>query len=177
MGVLYDILRFIRLMLSGDGRAWRAIGYTVTFIADLVLWLSFGAVSILLIYKVIGGAFRGMVYVGMLSGAALYYFSISKLTLRITRFAVKMIKKALLAALRVIAFPFIMIFRGVFLLYRLTIGKIIGKIICRVREVKNARRVEDAPPALDVECGKEELVYVFGKAAYRRDGRIDFGRK
>lgn len=177
VGVLYDILRTVRIFLSGDGKAWRVIGYAVTFIADFIVWSSFGVISILLIYKLIGGAFRGMVYVGMLVGAALYYYSISKLTLRITRFAVKILKKALCAVGRVIIFPFVMVFHGVFSLYRLTIGKIIGKIIRRVREVKKSRRVEDVPASTDVECGKEELVYVFGKAAYRRDGRIDFGRK
>ena len=74
----------------------------------------------------------------------------------------------------IIIYPFTMIFRGVFSLYRLTIGNFIGKIICRVKESNKPTRLEKAPNDCK-ECGKEDLVYVNEKIGYEKDGRISFG--
>ena len=179
MGVYYDVLRIVKLLFSLEtaaGRVAKVFRATVTFFADLIFWLTFGIVSIMLIYRIGGGVFRGLVYLGMLMGAAIYHFTVGKLTLKIISFTVAFLKKVIRAVIKVIIFPFIMIFRGVFSLYRLTIGKIIGRIINRVKKARLARMLKNAPLATEQEeCGKEDNGCVEGKEAYRRDNRISFG--
>jgi hypothetical protein len=179
MGMYYDVLRIVKLLFSSEsaaGRAAKMFRATVTFFTDLIFWLTFGIVSIMLIYRISGGVFRGLVYLGMLMGAAIYHLTVGKLTLKIISFAVSFFKKVIRAIIKVIIFPFVMIFRGVFSLYRLTIGKIIGKIINRVKEARLARKLKKAPLVTEQEeCGKEDDGRVKGKEAYRRDNRISFG--
>ena len=174
IGVFYDFLRALRLFFSGDSKVWRVTAVLVTFITDVILWVFFGIVSIMLMYRITGGVFRGMTYVGMLGGAAIYYFTISRLTVKITKPIIRTAKKLLRKVLNIIIYPFGMIFRGVISLYRLTIGKIIGKIIRRVKESRNLPRLEKAPNDCK-ECGKEDLVYVNEKIGYEKAGRISFG--
>ena len=56
------------------------------------------------------------------------------------------------------------------------LGKIIGKIINRVKKARLARKLKKAPLApMQEKCGKEDVGCVKEKETYRRDNRISFG--
>ena len=82
-----------------------------------------------LIYRMGGGIFRAFTYGSMAIGFILYYFTVGKLTLRLTDIIIGFLKKILKKIAFLLLLPVKKIFLLIFCLYRLTIGKIIGKII------------------------------------------------
>lgn len=157
----------------------KAVTFTVTFFCDLFFWLVVGIVSIILIYDISEGVFRGMVYLGMAFGFLLYYFTIGKLVLFLMLKITDLIKMLLYKLIKILLFPLRALMRGIIFIYRLTIGKFIGKIKVRVklwlktrREAKKACRESQADAESD--GGKEDFVYVSENCGYRRDGRIRF---
>ena len=184
LGVFYDLIRTIKMFfgvrytrpIEKRSVVLRAVAYTVTFLTDILFWVVFGVASILLMYGVGGGVFRGLTYLGLVGGMLLYYFSIGRLMLRVSEAAVDLIKKALRRVARILSVPLVRIVRGANLLFHLTIGHFIGKI-------KEGRARKKARAQIDLveeefldNGGKEEFVYVDGRNGYKRDGRISFGR-
>ena len=94
----------------------------------------------MLIYHVNYGMFRGMVYLGMIFGFLLYYLTVGKLVQKISeklmRGVIFLIKKLIF----ILLMPFYMIFKGLFFIYRLTIGKIIAKIIMALKKRSEKRK-------------------------------------
>lgn len=182
LGIFYDIIRAFKMFFGvsyarptkARSVAVRVVAYAITFITDILFWLVVGVTSILLMYGVGGGIFRGLTYVGLVGGILLYYFSIGKLMIRISETVVDFIKKLIRRAVRVLAIPFARIGRGAIFLFHLTIGNFIGKIKDR-RARKKARSENDRAEQVSDNGGKEEFVYVDGKNGYKRDGRISFG--
>lgn len=185
MGVLYDVIRFIKL-LCGIGGGSKGSGgkitltgiasWLVVFAFDVLFWLIFAASSLILTYNVSGGVFRAMVYFGMLSGGAIYYLTLGKLTLKLGVRAARLIRRIALGALRAVLVPFRAIFSLVAKIYHLTIGKIIGKIVYEKRERQRARAsANENAVALPQNMQKENDEDVT-KYRYEREGRICFGR-
>lgn len=183
LGVFYDFIRAVKMFFGvryahpivKSSAVVNVFSYAVTFLTDIAFWSVVGVASILLMYAVGGGVFRGLTYVGLAVGALLYYFSIGRLVLRVSERLVGLIKKALRRVALVLAKPFVLLWRGLIYLYHLTFGRIIGKIKDKnTRRKKCAEIVPDEELALDG-YGKEEFVYVDGKNGYKRDGRISFG--
>ena len=184
LGVLYDIVRILK-MLCGvrysrtnvkGGAAVKVVAYIVTFLTDVIFWITVGVVSILLMYGIGGGIFRGVTYVGLAFGMLIYHFSIGRLMLKVSEWTVAWLQRITRRALCVLIKPITLATRGIILLFHLTIGRIIGKI-----KEKNARRRDRVKIEIGEETasdtdGKEEFVYVDGKNGYKRDGRISFGR-
>lgn len=176
LGVVYEGIRFLKLLCTPQGKHLRlarsVILHILTFLTDLAFILLYALVAILLTYRISGGVFRGMVYIGMTSGFALYYFTIGKLTLKISRGLAKLIKKTVKMLLKLVYTPIRAIFLLIVKLYTLTIGKIIGKIICSIKQKREKRKATsssaETPPAL-VESREEK--------GYRKEGRISFGGK
>ena len=184
LGVFYDLIRAFKMFFGvrytrpteKGSVALRVVAYAVTFLTDILFCVVFGVASILLMYGVGGGVFRGLTYLGLVGGMLLYYFSIGRLMLRVSEAVVDFIKKAFLRAARMLSVPFVRIGRGAIFLFHLTIGNFIGKIK-EGRARKKARAQIDLveEEVLD-NGGKEEFVYVDGRNGYKRDGRISFGR-
>ena len=185
LGVFYDIIRAFK-MLCGisyfeNGRTkavfWRVIGHIITFFFDIFFFFVAGVVSLLLIYRMGGGIFRGFTYGGIILGFCLYHFTLGNLTLRLSHIIVNAVKIIVKKVIFLILFPLKKIFSLIFFLYRLTIGKIIGKIIrdikCRAVRKEVAPEEEKSPP--ESEGREEEYVYVGSKKCYRKSGRISFG--
>ena len=186
LGVLYDLIRAFK-MLCGisyfeskrqKGILKRVFEAVVTFFCDVAFFVAAGVVALLLIYRMGGGLFRAFTFGGMISGFALYYLSLGRLTIRLTDVFVRTLKKALGVVGRILFFPVKKIFLALFCLYRLTIGKIIGKIIRELvrRNSRGATDAQDEKLPLENGGGEEEYVYVGSKGRYRKSGRIDFGR-
>jgi len=183
LGVLYDFIRAFKMFFGvryarpivKRSVAVRVLAYIVTFLTDILFWIVVGVTSILLMYGVGGGVFRGLTYFGLAVGGLLYYFSIGRLVLKVSEAAVIFVKRAVRRSARILAKPLVWVGRGLIFLFHLTIGKFIGKIKDRRAQRKKCAEIEpDEATALDG-GGKEEFVYVDGKNGYKRDGRISFG--
>lgn len=144
LGVLYSIIKITRVAVKeifGDrGKAFRIFEFIFIFTGDVFFGICAGIVSILLIYHVNYGMFRGMVYLGMIFGFLLYYLTVGKLVQKISeklmRGVIFLIKKLIF----ILLMPFYMIFKGLFFIYRLTIGKIIAKIIMALKKRSEKRK-------------------------------------
>ena len=184
-GGVNDIFRAIRLLCACGENGERKISvravcaFSITFFLDLVFWVSVGVASIVLMYSVGGGIFRGVTYLSMGAGFVLYYISISRLTLVLTHRAIPVMRRMIKKLFGLLCFPIGAAWKGIISLYRLTIGKIIGKI----KEEKRLRREngnktenqEEGQTDPDLqEGGKEAFVYVSENCRYRREGRIRF---
>ena len=103
-GVFYDVIRFFKLILGvrygaqdaylPESKAKRVAVYIISFITDTLFWLLIGVASVLLFYNVSGGVFRGSVYPCLLFGLALYYFSLGRLTLALSRRLIALVHRA-----------------------------------------------------------------------------------
>ncbi len=185
-GGIYDIIRAFKLLCGvryGENEEdahirQRVLVYTVTLITDLIFWICAGCAAILLMYSG-GGVFRGMTFIGMTGGFLLYYFTLGRLVLKLSRKVTNVLKKLIRRVAICALKPIKKLFDGIISLYHLTIGKIIDKIIedskKKKEEKQSADESEDMP--CDAECGKEGFVYVDGKTGYRRDGRVSFGSR
>lgn len=176
LGVVYEGIRLLKLICTSREKKCRSVRlvilYTLTFLTDVAFALLFALTAILLTYKISGGIFRGMVYIGMISGLALYYFTVGRLTLKLSSRLASLIKKAVKILLKLIFTPIRAIFLLIFKLYTLTIGKIIGKIGCSIKEKrmrKQAELIREAEAPAQNESREEK--------GYRKEGRISFGGK
>jgi hypothetical protein len=185
LGLAYDFIRAFKMLcgisyFQNDRTKavfWRVIGHIITFFFDIFFFFVSGVVSLLLIYRMGGGIFRGFTYGGIILGFCLYHFTLGNLTLRLSHIIVNAVKIIVKKVIFLILFPLKKIFSLIFSLYRLTIGKIIGKIIreikCRAVRKEVAPEEEKSPP--ESEGREEEYVYVGSKKCYRKSGRISFG--
>ena len=187
LGVFYDGIRAFKMLCGiscGETETQkkhtlgRIIEYAVTFLCDIVFWVTVGVLSILLMYRMGGGFFRGITYVGLGAGFALYYFTVGTVVLKFSRFAVRLLKKVVKKAFSLLIFPVKKLFFALIALYRLTIGKFLGKIIEEIKISKqNKKKTEDTENLTEENDsgGEEEFVYVDGKIGYKKQGRISFG--
>lgn len=183
LGVIYELIRAVKLLFGVEdfsGERRKKVGFfaffshALTFMTDIAFWVGSGCVSILLTYSC-GGFFRGLIYVGLFGGFLTYYFTLGRLILGLNRKITGKIKKAVTVVAPRILKPVKFIFGRIILLYHLTIGRIIDKII-EGRKKRRSASIEVDTLAEDAERGKEGFVYVDGKAGYRRDGRVSFGQ-
>lgn len=188
LGVFYDLMRTVKMFFgvcygvetAPLRLAKRAVIFTVTFITDMVFWLSAGLLSIALLYGIGGGIFRGMTYLCLAIGFAVYYFTVGRLSLKLERATVSFVKMILKKTALLLLRPIKMALRGLIFLYHLTIGRIIGKIKerCRLSRIKKQKDKLEMPDNLGGNTEeKEDLVYVDGRTGYRKSGRVSFGGK
>jgi hypothetical protein len=182
-GVLYEGVRISKMLITSDRgeRLTRALLLVFLFLSDFVFCLLFATSAILLTYNISGGVFRGCVYICMALGLLLYRLTIGRLTEKIERLLTSLIKKLILGTVRLFLIPLRAIFSLLCRIYSLTIGRIIGKIICRVKEDREKKRIaregnSTAPPCLQSprEEVKEEDNNAECARGYKKEDRIRF---
>ena len=177
LGVLYEAVRILKMLLEikeskGKGRI---PSFIFLFITDLVFCLIFASSAILLTYNLSGGVFRGCVYFSMSAGLLIYRATLGRLTEKIERAITKLIKKLLRGILRLALIPIRAIFSLYRRLYTLTIGRIIGKIRCRIIAARQ-RREQASVCESEAEKIEDEEENAKGARGYRKEDRICFGR-
>ncbi len=190
LGTVYEVIRFVKMFFgvrygknkASDGHkgAGAAFIFVLTFISDFLFCILFALVAISLTYSMSGGVFRGMVYIGLFCGILLYYFTLGRLMLIINSKLTAYMRKMLIGAVKILLIPL----RGVFLLfrniYRLTMGKIIGKIKERAGEKRRKKekllKGQNTEGNLLPECIGEEEKNVDKENRYRKAERISFGK-
>ena len=180
-GAVWDIVRFIKMTCGvkygGDEKNTRlsrmkwVFLYILSFVFDVLFWVSLGIASILLFYNVSGGYFRASAYPCLLFGLALYYFSFGRVTLVLSARFIALLKKIFAFAIRLVGVPLRAARRAIIFVYHLTIGKLIGKIKGRIIENRERRRMLEAP---DEDGQREEAAKSEEGRLYRREGRIRF---
>ena len=188
LGIYYELFRAIKMLFGvkyGEisevsSFGGRAVVFAVTFITDLIFWVTAGLLSIAIIYSVGGGRFRGLTYIALALGFLVYYLTVGRLMLKVSAFLVKILKKAARGLIRLALAPIKLILRLIISLYHLTIGRIIGKIKVAVAASRQRRReaaVASIAETSEEAGGKEDLDFANGKHRYSKEGRIDFGRR
>ena len=187
MGAIYDVIRFVKMLVGVEYGAYKktskftlknAVTSVVTFCSDVIFWLLFALCAISLTYTISGGIFRGLVYIGMLSGLCVCYLTLGKLTLKISSKISKVVKKTVRALIKIILIPLRAIFCIFVRLYRLTIGKIIGKIKEREKKRRQDRKsVSDAQSVAALPAGDGEEDINARLSGYKKENRISFGYK
>ena len=181
LGVLYESVRIVKMLIHSDrgSRFSRKTLISFLFISDIAFCILFAASAILLTYNVSGGIFRGCVYTAMALGLLIYRSTIGRLTEKIERALTSLIKRLISGAVRLILIPLRAIFSLLCRIYSLTIGRIIGRIICRIKEAREKRARDEnssAPPMLQSprEEVKEEDNNAECARGYKKEDRIRF---
>lgn len=102
------------------------------FFEDILFFLIAGCVIALLLYYTNDGQFRGMAVFGVVSGFVLYYFTVGKLVISVSRALVFAIKAVLAYTILLVAFPSALLFKAL----KLVTQKIHG----RFRTVRYRKR-------------------------------------
>ena len=184
LGVFYDCIRFFKCFFTVgvdiERIRYRGVlgvaAYAFTFFTDVILMLLAALTSILLLYSV-DGVFRGMTYPAMAAGFLLYYHTVGRAVLKLSKMLVKALKRLIKRLFAIAIRPIRAIWRLIISVYHLTIGRFLGKIKERVKSAREKRartEIEEQSAGDGQPCGKEDLVYVDGKAGYKREGRISF---
>ena len=166
-GILYEGIRLVRLIFEPNA----VISNITTHVTDFAFIVLFALVAILHTYKMSGGIFRGLSYVGMITGFMIYYFTLGRLTLKISKRIARIIRKSTCKLFKILFIPIRLIFSLVFKVYTLTIYKKIGKIKCKGKEAREKRQNGQNKAtliAVDV-CQNEK--------GYKKEGRVSFGEK
>ena len=171
LGVIYEAFCFFKFIFTVNGRSGAVFAYILTFLSDFIFCLLFVLTAILQSYRISGGIFRGISYLGILAGVLLYYFTLGKLTRKISQRLALFCRKTMRKILNLVSIPIRAIFSLIFKLYTLTIGKIIGKIIFRIKEKKHLRIV------LQEKARLQEMQTGEINGGYKKEGRISFGGK
>ena len=184
LGLLYECVRVVKMLfcINRSTRGGKILLFIYLFFTDLAFCLLFAFFAILLTYNLSGGVFRGCVYVCMALGLMIYRLTLGRLAGRIERVITNIIRKASRAILRLVVIPIRAIFSLVCRLYSLTIGRIIGKIICSVRKKRKERPRASAEgneglllPPSSIEGEKEEENNAKRARGYKKEDRISFG--
>ena len=171
LGVIYEAFCFIKSIFAVNGRSGAVFAYILTFLSDFIFCLLFALTAILQSYRISGGIFRGISYLGILAGVLLYYFTLGKLTRKISQRLALFCRKTMRKILNLVSIPIRAIFSLIFRIYTLTIGKIIGKIIFRIKEKKHLKI------ALQEKARLQEMQTGEISGGYKKEGRISFGGK
>lgn len=185
LGVLYEGVRIAKMLLGigGGGRVRKPLSAIFLFFTDLLFCLMFAFCAMLLTYNISGGIFRCSVYFSMGVGLILYRQTVGRLTERIERVITRAIRKLIRAILRLAFIPMRAIFSLLCKLYRLTIGRIIGKIRCGItaRRQRKSACAEIDPDAVALGVAAEENVDrekgTKGAGRYKKGERISFGSR
>lgn len=184
LGVFYDIISFFKLMLitiETCGRyktLHRVILFSVTFVTDVIFWIAFAVTSILLVYKVVGGAFRFSVYIMLLLGVFLYRVTFGRLLLTIRTAAARLLGRLAAVTVRYVLFrPLKGLFFVLIKIYHLTIGQIIDKIYMAARHGRKSEDAEHAYLSETQDLSRERCTDAYDEHGYGRKDRICFSRR
>ena len=192
VGLVYEILKALGIvagLFCGAEREkrWKIkeiFSVIYLFFVDAATMILTAVLSVLLIYHS-GGVFRGLVFVGVFCGYLIYRILFKRIAEKIFFLIANALRRIIFWSFFIISRPFAIIFKGIVLIYHLTIGKIIGKIMLKIKESRESRRrlKQEKISAICESCGEVEnaeedgYVYVGKNNGYKREGRISFGKR
>ena len=106
LGILYEIFRLLRMMLSVKKRS--------TFIFDIIYCLLATFLSFVFILTANRGAVRWYIIFGVAAGWIIYYFALGGIAVKFSRFVTACIKNTVTFSVKIIIAPF----KGIWKLFR-----------------------------------------------------------
>ncbi|MGN0526527.1 MAG: spore cortex biosynthesis protein YabQ [Acutalibacteraceae bacterium] len=103
LGILYDILRTVKLSLT-QKKQWNIV-------FDLIYFFIVGLITFLFILAANKGEVRSYILIGELLGAVVYYFAFGIIIVKFTDKLVTLFKRFFLFLFKVISSPFKLIFK------------------------------------------------------------------
>ncbi len=173
LGAIYDVFATALKGPSEDAKRFIKIIFScLLFVFDFLFCLSCGVTALLLMYYSNRGFFRAIVLPVMFLGFICFRISLGILFRRFLRFIYGIILKLI----KILLVPLKFIKSKLILLYHLTIGKILAKIVLRVKTAREARRLRALQTAAQntPEIQEEDFVNVGKGVGYKRSGRIRF---
>lgn len=173
LGVLYDVFATALKEPPGDAKRFIKIIFScLLFVFDFLFCVCCSVSALLLMYYSNRGFFRAIVLPVMFLGFVCFRVSLGIPFRRFLRFIYRIILKLL----KILIIPLKFIKSKLISLYYLTIGKILDKIVLRVRTAREERRLRAQQSAVQntPEIPQEDFVYVGKGAGYKRNGRIKF---
>lgn len=172
LGALYDIFTTALKEPPADAKRFIKIIFScLLFVFDFLFCLSCGITALLLMYYSNRGFFRAIVMPIMLVGFICFRVSLGRPFRKLLRVVYGLIFKLL----KILLIPIRFLKSKLILLYHLTIGKILAKIVLWVKAARQERRLRSLQAAQTPEIPKEEdFVNVGNGAGYKRNGRIKF---
>lgn len=165
LGALFDLFRITRVFLSyrGEGRQIRALSDTVlcvvAFIEDISFAVLSAAVLVLFCFKANNGSARSYIFLGTLFGFVLYLISLGRITAALSNKLAELLHRLFSFLIRRIALPIANFLAKLTLkIYRKTIGRAAGALICRVYTMNTkrlSRELEKAIVRLYIDKRKE----------------------
>lgn len=132
LGAVYDVFRVaLTCTRGGEHRLPRWVEILLSAVFDFIFCILCAAVALLLMYYSNKGFFRASVPLVMLVGFLCFRLSLGRILRRVLSWVYGVMWKIIL----VLTFPVRSIFLKMILLFRLTTGKIIGKIVSGAKRV------------------------------------------
>ena len=103
IGILFDIFRILR-------KSFKTPDF-ITYIEDFIFWSLTGIYLLFIIFKFSFGEIRIFMFAGLIIGFIVYMVTLSKYFISINVKIITFLKNLILKILRVIAFPFITIYK------------------------------------------------------------------
>lgn len=161
--VIYDFFSVALGKIGKEKRSQRIAGAVLGFAFDFLFCILCALNGILLMYYANKGFFRSLVFLFMFLGFVCFRLSLGKL-----------LRKALSVVYDFLLKPIIFIKNKLILLLHLTIGKILGKIVLKVRTFREKRKARKEAEAEQSQIPQEDFVYVAPGKGYRKGNRIKF---
>jgi len=98
LGLFYDVFRIVRVAVRAPS--------VVVFFQDVAFWFLAGLCTFIFIFAVNAGELRLFLFLGILAGAVVYYFTLGMLVMAFARAVVSFVKRVLRLIFRVLSFPF-----------------------------------------------------------------------
>jgi|GEM_PF-1272291 len=114
MGVIYDLIRFSRLVLGIDARSpfkkggqKRIFGYVFVCLGDLFFFVVLTVCMCVFFFLTGDGRMRSYGLIGAFLGFLLYYYTLGKLFIAVSAFLVSLFKRSVKYVLALFAAPFL----------------------------------------------------------------------
>lgn len=103
LGIFYDVFRILRIAVKDNS--------IIIFFEDLLFFISASIFTFLFIFSVNSGQLRWFIFLGLILGFVVYYFTLGKLVLKISQVIIKAVKTIFKFLFSLFIKPFVIIFR------------------------------------------------------------------
>lgn len=166
LGLLYDLTHTRpRGLASPPRKSALFFRGAILFFLDVIFCIVSAVAAELMTYYFGGGFFRAIVYVMVALGFLGFRYTVGILLRRLLSYLYGCMLRVTVRLVRLLRRPLVFACRKIKCLYRLTIGRFLGKIKAGYK----ARRTPE--PAKHTEEG--EMVYVANGYGYKKHGRIN----
>lgn len=106
VGVFYDVFRILRIAVNTHS--------LIIFFEDIIFFIVSAVSTFLFIFHVNSGQIRWFIFLGLILGFIVYYFTLGKLVIKISEVIIKIVKSVFKFLFGIFIKPFVIIFRWIY---------------------------------------------------------------